>query len=121
MTDPRDDFRPYWPRTVAPFDTASEPPSVPARAPWQHPLLPRLLAAVLDSSKVPIPPARPPWFPGMAMNIPSIGKTPAWMESPCRLTKVVESSGSSRGQPSPRPTVGIRAILHDGTVPRLQT
>jgi hypothetical protein len=81
MTDPRDDFRPYWPSTVAPFDTASEPPSVPARAPWQHPLLPQLLAAVLDSSKVPIPPARPPWFPGMAMNIPSIGKTPAWMES----------------------------------------
>jgi hypothetical protein len=40
MTDPRDDFRPYWPSTVAPFDTASEPPSVPARAPWQHPLLP---------------------------------------------------------------------------------
>jgi hypothetical protein len=64
-----------------PFDTASEPPSVPARTPWQHPLLPQLLAAVLDSSKIPIPPAQPPWFSGMATRIPSIGKIPAWMES----------------------------------------
>lgn len=76
MTDSRDGFRPYWPSTVRPFDTASEPPSVPARTPWQHPLLPQLLAAVLDSSKIPIPPAQPPWFPGMATRIPSIGKNP---------------------------------------------
>jgi hypothetical protein len=81
MNDSRDDFRPYWPSTVTPFDTASEPPSVPARTPWQHPLLPQLLAAVLDSSKIPIPPAQPPWFPGMATRIPSIGKTPSWMET----------------------------------------
>lgn len=40
MTDSRDDFRLYWPGTVAPFDTASEPTGLPARTPWQHPLLP---------------------------------------------------------------------------------
>ena len=81
MTDPRDDFGPYWLQTVAPFGPASEPPSAPTRTPWQHPLIPHLLAAVMDSSKVPIPPARPPWFPGMPMKTPSIGETPAWMES----------------------------------------
>jgi hypothetical protein len=68
MNGPRDDFRPYWLQTAVPFGTASEPPSVSARTPWQHPLLPQLLAAMWDSSKIPIPPAQPPWFPGMAMR-----------------------------------------------------
>src|SRR5437762_11420009 len=52
MNDPRDEFSPFWLQTAAPFGTASE---LPARTPWQHPLLPQLLAAVLDSSKIPIP------------------------------------------------------------------
>lgn len=81
MTDQRDEFRPYWPSTVAAFDAPPEPPRSPATMPWQYPLPARLLAAMLDSSKIPIPPAQPPWFPGMPMRIPSIGNIPSWMES----------------------------------------
>jgi hypothetical protein len=62
MTDPREEFSPFWPQTVAPFGATPQPPGSPPRLAWEFPRIQALLA-LWDSSKIPIPPAQAPWFP----------------------------------------------------------
>jgi hypothetical protein len=63
MTDPREEFSPFWPQTVAPFGATPQPPGSPPRLAWEFPRINQALLALWDSSKIPIPPAPAPWFP----------------------------------------------------------
>jgi hypothetical protein len=82
MTDPRDEFSPYWLQTVVPFGAAREPQGSRAGTLWeQHPLLLQALAATIDASKLPVPPYWPPLLPSFPTSYPSVDKAPAWMVS----------------------------------------
>jgi hypothetical protein len=120
MTDSRDGFRPYWPSTVTPFDTASEPPSVPARTPWQHPLLPNCSPPYWIRQRFRSRPRSHHCSRAWRRAFLRLEKPPLGWSRPCRLTNLVEFSGNSRDQPRQRPSVGIRVVLPHGTGPPLQ-
>src|SRR5262249_2431640 len=63
MTDPQDEFSPFWPLTVVPFGTMPQPPGSPPGPPSEFPRINPALLALWDWSKVPIPPAQAPWLP----------------------------------------------------------
>jgi hypothetical protein len=128
MNDPRDEFSPYWPQTVAPFGAASEPPGTPAKQPWPYPLPPQLLAAMMDSSKVPIPPARAPIFPPFPVSYFPIGRAPAWMDSAeppkeksrgilGQLARPVEQPLSEPWRQYPLPHQALAALWDSSKVP----
>src|SRR6267378_5967446 len=105
MTDPRDEFSPYWPQTIAPFGVVPEPPGSQARTPWEHPLLLQALAAMADSSKLPIPLQQPPIFPPFPTSYPPVDKAPAWMVSAAAPInrRILGQFSQLAEQPSPEP------------------
>jgi hypothetical protein len=73
MTDPREEFSPFWPQSVAPFAATPQPPGSLPRLAWEFPRINQALLALWDSSKIPIPPAQAPWFPPATPPTPAAG------------------------------------------------
>jgi hypothetical protein len=112
MTDPRDDFRPFWPQSIAPFGTMPPRPSPAPKLPWGFPRIDPALLALWNSSRIPVPPAQAPWFPPATPSVAQSAPTTGPLDSTNEWGATTQPSNEQR-----QPRSESRGLLYSFSHP----